>query len=208
MIPATNGKSIYIPPQGDWRLRRYDEASTLDETVLTVLQPLARLSPSPDSTEQLEPLSGFRLISKHPPYGLKDALVFWTPSVRTPTPDFCILPQLRPSSGRFGSERIQLMNPVFCVFFFAKWGFCFCVYYSSGGNRRGLMHERPSDRRTEYSSSLITHQGRCSSLKVVCARIGMVCLRRWRLDGTIKARWRGGSQAVGVLRKKRDVNLQ
>lgn len=35
MIPATNGKSIYIPPKWDWRLRRFDEASTLDETVLS-----------------------------------------------------------------------------------------------------------------------------------------------------------------------------
>lgn len=48
MIPATNGKSIYIPPPGDWRLRRFDEASTLDETVLTVFQALARPSPCLD----------------------------------------------------------------------------------------------------------------------------------------------------------------
>lgn len=61
---------------------------------------------------------------------------------------FCILPQLRSSSGRFGSKRIQLINPAFYLFF-AELGFCFCVYYSSGGNRHeptGWGAVRPSHR--------------------------------------------------------------
>lgn len=44
MIPATNGKSIYIPAQRDWRSRRYDEASTLDEIVLSLSGPCASVS--------------------------------------------------------------------------------------------------------------------------------------------------------------------
>lgn len=78
MIPATNGKSIYIPAQGDWRSRRYDEASTLDEIVLSLSGPCTSIHPPPrDYWPRIwKPPSGFRLISKHPPYDLKDALVF------------------------------------------------------------------------------------------------------------------------------------
>lgn len=47
MIPATNGKSIYIPAQGDWRSRRYDEASTLDEIVLSLSGPCTSIHPPP-----------------------------------------------------------------------------------------------------------------------------------------------------------------
>lgn len=59
-----------------------------------------------------------RSVSEHPPYGLKDALVSSTPSVRTPHRIFAFsLSSGQHVAGRFGSERIQLINPVFCLFF-------------------------------------------------------------------------------------------
>lgn len=137
MIPATNGKSIYIPPPGDWRLRRFDEASTLDETVPSKsFGPFARPSPTvlrilAEEMDELSLVS--RPVSEHPPYGLKDALVSGTPSVRTPH-RILHSPSAPARYWPFWKRKDTINKP--CILpFFAKLGFCFCVYYSSGGNR-------------------------------------------------------------------------
>lgn len=117
MIPATNGKSIYIPPQGDWRLRRFDEASTLDETVLSKsFSPCASITLPRPLAEEEAVVIGFLACFGASAIRLEGRVGFWHAFCTNTTPNFCILPQLRPISDRFGSERIQLINPVFYLF--------------------------------------------------------------------------------------------
>lgn len=97
---------------------------------------------------------------------------------------FCILPQLRPTSSWPIWKRKDTINKPRHLPFFAKSGFCFCVYYSSGGNRQGSPRGGavcPSHRifftNYAFKAEVVVRTSCVLDWEVVH-------LRRLRLDGT------------------------